>query len=421
MSDWVDPLWVDNRASVKGAGTHALIVGTSYYPFLKGGNNYPPDFDLSIDLRQVSIAATGAWKLANWLKSLGFSQNAKAQLATIRLLISPSEEERQQFPELLGLDPKHCITERESVRRALLEWKKDCAKNRDSVAIFYVSGHGVARSRLESYVLLQDFPKDEQAMLYCIDPRGVRDGMTGDNIARTQFYFIDACRDNLEEFQKFKWFGDPVRLNEEYEGLDERVWSMYFSTSPARKAYGTPGGGTFFSAALMDCLDGPSQRALSPPAEGASLPEQRSNWNISNLSLGLSLKSRVDEIVAEYNKQELAAAVAEGTTAKARKQTVLPEGVFNPMLLSVWPQPPKLFIHIHVEPEDRAMLAKATLQDLGNTVIFQGKDCVPRPLKFEDLSAVPYLLEIETQPGGQRKGPMLLTPKLPGIEHTVEF
>ena len=171
----------------------------------------------------------------------------------------------------------------------------------------------------------------------------------------------------------------------------------------------------------MDCLKGPGPRALFAPTDTAGLEEQKSNWNISNHSLALSLKTRVDEIVAEYNKQELDAALAQGKTAKARKQTVLPEGIFNPMLLSVWQQPPKLYIHIHVEPEDRAKIATATLQDLRNTVIFQDKECVPRPLKFEGLSAVPYLLDIQTQPGGQHKGPFVLTPKLPGIEHKVEF
>ena len=162
MSDWEDPLWVDNRAATKGAGTHAFIVGTSYYPFLKDGKNYPPKFELSIDLKQVSIAATGAWKFANWLTGPEFSLNAKAPLASIRLMLSPSEEERSAFPELKTLAPKHCSTERENVRSALMAWKEDCQKNGNSVAIFYVSGHGVARSPLESYVLLQDFPKDKQ-------------------------------------------------------------------------------------------------------------------------------------------------------------------------------------------------------------------------------------------------------------------
>jgi hypothetical protein len=167
----------------------------------------------------------------------------------------------------------------------------------------------------------------------------------------------------------------------------------------------------------MECLSGPECRALTAPAPGpGATPEQKESWHISNITLAQALKARVDEIVAEFNREEREA----GYKGVPRKQTVLPEGVFNPMLLTLWKEPPRLYIEINVEPGSAAEKAKVKLQDLSNHVLYEDRACIPRPLRFEDLAAVTYLVEVEIKAEGLRK-PLVINPALPGVKQTVNF
>ena len=95
MTPWVD------KAVASGASTHTLVLGTSYYQFLpQTDDDASPTDRQTFGLRQTKTPATSAWLFANWLKdSYG---NPNAPLGTVRLLLSPSEYEKQNVQGLVA-------------------------------------------------------------------------------------------------------------------------------------------------------------------------------------------------------------------------------------------------------------------------------------------------------------------------------
>src|SRR6266849_9591483 len=89
-------LLFDRREDVGDSpGTHALIVGISSYPYLRGGTDprAPDDFGFG----QLTSPAISAFRFGQWL-----SERAEppVPLATCRMMLAPSEAELSAEPDL---------------------------------------------------------------------------------------------------------------------------------------------------------------------------------------------------------------------------------------------------------------------------------------------------------------------------------
>ena len=82
---------------------------------------------------------------------------------------------------------------------AAAEWQSDAAADTRNICLFYFSGHGVQRKSSDSVLLLEDFGDHRGGMLRnAVDLDTIFHGMAHSSeqpkIAKTQLYFVDACR-----------------------------------------------------------------------------------------------------------------------------------------------------------------------------------------------------------------------------------
>lgn len=86
----------DNRHNLQGKpGLHALIAGVSRYRHLPGGGGPPAKEDWK--LPQLTATALTAYKIYRWL--IDRRDRLPKRLATVRLLLSPSDAEAQKIAE----------------------------------------------------------------------------------------------------------------------------------------------------------------------------------------------------------------------------------------------------------------------------------------------------------------------------------
>lgn len=370
-------LWVDKRTEITGPGVHALIIGVSDYEFLPAPNQFPQAGRVTFGLTKVNIPATGAFRVARWLRDKYWHPNAKVK--TIRLLLSPSEEELAQkdLPELKAEARQQPRAKRAEVWQAVQDWKQDCAGHPEDIAVLYVAGHGIQwGSKDDAIVLLEDFPKDERFLDWAIDIGKTLKGMSGDTMPQIQFYFVDACRIQPDEYSKFESAGDPVYPISKRGGDDLRAAPIYFAACPQTAAKGHRGRGTYFSEALVDCLD---LYARQGPIKNSSLLAAQTHWHVSVSSLSDTLQDRIKE-VARPDRE---------------KQDVVMGGLVRPAVFCASPAPPNVTVVVSVDPEDAAKLAFAELRDWSqSTVIKQSAPCVPRPLVLAEVPVGIYVLKV---------------------------
>lgn len=332
--------------------THALVIGTSYYSYLpqNPGDPVPDDGRVTLGLEQATTPASSALALARWLET--DYCNPDAPLGSIRLLVSPSREEKEQHDALATPEATVLCATTANVKAALRAWKHDCEKNRDHVAVFYAAGHGIQLSKDDSIVLLEDFADPSENVLGCaMDIGAIWRGMSNESAAKTQFYFVDACRIKPGVFRRYEHTPVGVTLDVEERGSAEAA-PIFFSAAPRSFALGEPGRGTLFCQALLDCF------AL----HGVNGPDEDDRWTVTTSSLLKSLPLRVAELAAEYREEQNA--VLGGLAV---------EEVFH-----VLPQPPKVPLHISLKPQEASQFARAKLWDgLTQEVIFENVGFTP--------------------------------------------
>jgi hypothetical protein len=281
----------DQRAAIGvNPGAHALIVGVSEYPHLGGGRTPVAD---PWDMTQLTSAASTAHKVFEWLKSATLT----APLATCRVLLSPSPIEAH----LAGVaDPATLANVKQEARA----WRADAASHPDNVTFFYFAGHGVQRTKEDAVLCLMDFRDPADTVLHrAIDVATLFGGMspspTQPNIARTQFYFIDACRAQLAQLGKFATPQTSAVFDLELGGQDDRRAPIFFASVSNHVAAAIPGVQTLFSRALLECFEG---------AAGDSLGEDESGvprWGVKLQSLIEALDLQVEDLNQELEGDQL--------------------------------------------------------------------------------------------------------------------
>jgi hypothetical protein len=373
-------LWVDKRSQDSSPGLHALVIGVSDYQFLPNANQFPELNRVTFGLTKVNIPATGALRVAQWLKTSYW--HPTVQVKTIRLLLSPSQEELAQpgFPDLVAaaLTQPRALTQ--DVWKAMQEWKVDCRGHVDDIALLYVAGHGVQwGSKDDAIVLLEDFSKDELFMNYTIDVGKTLKGMSGDDMPQAQFYFVDACRIQPDEYAKYEYAGSPLALGSKFTGEDLRAAPIYYAACPQTTAKGHRGKGTYFAEALVDCLE---TYALQGPIKNSAMAVARDHWHVSVAGLLANLQDRLTE-VARSDKE---------------KQNVVIGGNVRTAVFCASATPPNVTVVVDVDPDGAAQVAFAELWNFNRSMPIKPRaPCLPRPLMLRDVPPGLYLLEVSAK------------------------
>jgi hypothetical protein len=206
------------------AQTHALVIGVGEYPFLVGG--LAPGAT-TMGLGQLTSSVKSAEAFAYWLTAK--FTNSSAPLGSVELLLSPNAYapagQPPQAVERATLD---------NIKLAFKRWYDKCHANDDNVALFFFSGHGLEKEF--QLLLAEDFADPATGNIWerAINFTQSWYGM-GECKAVRQCYFIDACRET------------PIDL------LKTSNANAYVLKS---KAHGPANGVSYFTQALLDCLDG---------------------------------------------------------------------------------------------------------------------------------------------------------------------
>ena len=253
----VDPLCTDKRNELQGQpGVHALIVGVSEYEHLPPiGSNGDPLFKMT----RLTSPALSAYRFHSWLMKQKDEGKLFHPLKTCRVLLSPSLEERQAEPQI---DSIHNVGKAtfDGLKEAALAWRKDASNEPHDITIFYFCGHGLWSTPTETILALADFlalpagtPLD-----HCVNFANLKKGMAPqqgqENIALTQLYFVDCCR-NFPDY--LADVTDPTIgrvFDIKKNTSDQRKVSVYYSTVPGSFAVGIQGRESVFCEALLHAL-----------------------------------------------------------------------------------------------------------------------------------------------------------------------
>lgn len=254
-------LVVDNRAALGGKpGLHAFIVGVSGYPNLPARTATASD--AGFGMKQLSSTSLTALRIYEWLRDREQNGRLPLPLATCRVLLSPSAEETAQEPAFAQLNADPATSA--NFRAAATAWREDARAHRDGATFFYFSGHGVQRTGNDAVLLLEEFGAPGPALYHAAATGNLFDGMAPSpsqpDIARTQFYFVDACRNRPSQFNNFEALNVPdlwdIELSDgDPAHADNRHAPVFFAALAGTRAYALTGEQTVFSKALLNCLD----------------------------------------------------------------------------------------------------------------------------------------------------------------------
>ena len=359
-------LVVDNRETVSGQpALHALIIGVSQYPHLLGGSAPVAD---PWGMGQLTSTASTAALIAEWLQSP--DTRLPVRLATLRMLLSPAPTE----PHLTGrADP---ATLNNMIEEAAA-WRADASAHRGGHTLFYFAGHGIQRTKEDAVFCLEDFRRPPFAALHhTIDLATLHAGMSPapgrDDIARTQFYFVDACRVQPAEERNFAPMNTSAVFDRDLAGQDDRRSPVFYASISNATANAIPGRQTLFSIGLLECLKGAGADSLGQDDLGNDI------WGVSVNSLDRALKLEIEDL----------------NRAHQADQTYTQGGQFTDARICLLPGAPLVDIELSIDPE-AARRAGALLIKSGDNVtrLQQPAPVLPHPVR-QQLPAGLYSVEV---------------------------
>jgi hypothetical protein len=280
------------RLAEEDSQTHALIIGVNAYPHMPGGQKEdaapaPKHFGLS----QLTSPVASAAALTNWL--LEHHNNPNARLGSIELLLSPGKYTPSGEAAIkLGSTAGTSITVDEgtfdAIEKATGRWYIRANKHRDNVALFYFCGHGLEAS--DRYLLPADFGANPLNWTANIINLTETYNNMDRCLAKTQCFFIDACRDHPQELQAqaaLTSVGRPL-IGPQPGSILDRDWRIYHAAAPGQSAAGPPNRESYFTWALLACLAGMGAREQT----GIYAP-------VDHDSLGSALRELIDRLAEE--------------------------------------------------------------------------------------------------------------------------
>jgi Caspase domain len=220
-----------DRSDSADPQTHVFIVGVGRYP-AKGA---------ALPEAELSAAAFASWVLSR--HTLGV-----APLGSVELLLSCRTFDDGTRVHAIDAPTVTAIDD------AFQRWYARCDTHVRNVAIFYFCGHGMESHT--SLILGEDFRTVNGTYTRgAIDANATITQMAACN-ARTQLFLLDCCRDEAVTAPVFP----PGNLGHVLKGgpmkNNFRDAKVLRAASRGRQAYARRGEVTFFTSALIACLDG---------------------------------------------------------------------------------------------------------------------------------------------------------------------
>jgi hypothetical protein len=323
---------------------HVLIAGVSAYPNLPGLTD--PMRESALGMRQLSSPALSAFSLYRWIQQN--HEHLPLPLGTCELLLCPSQEELKAeaglAAVLAGGVSKSC-TLKDFLKAADL-WRQAAATDPESITWFYFAGHGAQRAVRDAVLLLEDFGEPGGgALRNAVDIGNIFDGMAPSdmypNIARTQFYFIDACRMRPDQFNRIAHQDTTQVFQVSLNVVDNRRAPICFAAISGEGAAGFRGKKSIFSEILLRCLDGSA-------GEFDETPEGKVEWHVTSDSITRAMQ----ELLKDWNEQGLNQHFA---------TSGLTHG--NPLLRKL-DGPPIVDVYIDIDPALARSLATIEVRDV---------------------------------------------------------
>lgn len=352
-------LLIDRRAELAGQpGLHALIVGVSQYVNLPPGDG-PADPNVGFGMQRLSSPALSAFHIFNWLNSPPPGVRLKVPIKTCRVLVAPSQEEQEKAPQLATLGTT--LPTRDAFVLAANEWRNDASHLQKDVTFFYFAGHGFKLSPEDVSLALCDFANPNMPSAdKCAKVANIRQGMAPTakfkNIAREQFYFVDACRNLPEAIMAYAPMTVPDVFTFALNVVDDRDTPTYFATTEGRQAAGRKGQPSVFCEALL--------HSLGRGSESGTEVDVNVEWRVTSQSLKRALD--------RYLQRKFSGLAPE----------VHLLGMIRDPYLTVLDGSPLVDIDIMVVPTD--FDGNVTVIDFSGTQLFE-----PRPFSLPFTSEVP--------------------------------
>lgn len=333
---------------------HALVVGVSSYPYLRGGAQAVAD---PWNMGQLSSTATSAFKIYEWLRKADAEQRLPVPLGTCRLLLSPSAGETA----LTGRVPPATI---DNLIAAADAWREDGKTHRDGMTILYFAGHGVQRTQEDAVLCLEDFRKPPAVGLnQCAALANIRGGMAPApgflDIARTQLYFIDACREHLAPLDKFEPMSTSTVFPVVLASTDDRSSPIFFAAIPNRAANAVPDDQSLFSRGLIECLEGEAGVAMNATPTG-EVP-----WAVTVTSLSESFDSyKIDDLNRRYQAD----------------QTYAPGGQMRQRVICFLKEAPMVRYSLEISPEAACAAGRLTFGPAHRPALLDAHPIAPHPV-----------------------------------------
>lgn len=373
-------------------GLHALIAGVSKYPHLMGGDKRLAEHHFG--LHSLSCTALSAYKIYQWLNGRDEAKSLPVPLASVRLLLSPSEGELAKEPAMAGF-PQCTLG---NFQDALEDWRREARSHRNNMTFLYIAGHGIGTYFGDTVFLLEDFGDGRGGPLgKAVTTSDIYDGMVrcklASKMAGTQLYFLDMCRTFPPEQKEYRtWKTAPlwkIPLPGSKSGdRDDRNAPRFYASLPNDQAYTIKDEQTIFSKVLLDCLNNDAGDLI--PING----EER--WLVSVGTLTTALHRFVEHYISNLPLLD------------QRDQQVVVDGVGNPdTIIHFLGKPPDENVVLTVDPDAACnhMQVKVTGQD--NIEVWS----LPAPLS-------PHPYKGTLKPGYYRLDAKFSPPTDPFMDHT---
>jgi hypothetical protein len=229
--------------------THALVIGVGAYPHLLGGTVVEREPATVLrGLGQLTSPVVSASDFALWLTR--HADGFVKPLASVQLLLSPGTA---VVPENVPAGVEAATFT--NIRAAFKNWVERCDQSSDNLGLFFFCGHGV---QAEVMLLLpEDFGEDSNAPWdTAIDFSTTFTGMN-DCKAKTQCYFLDACRERPIEVLKTVGgaHGRPLKTTQQLR-FTPRDAPVLLSAPQGWQAQGPANEKSYFTEALIRSLEG---------------------------------------------------------------------------------------------------------------------------------------------------------------------
>ncbi|MFF3411673.1 caspase family protein [Streptomyces sp. NPDC002742] len=264
------------ESGLAGPAVHALVIGVGAYDWFLGGTHHEKgrrgDW-LSKEFTQLASPPVSARALCEGLLEGFRDLPGGLSLGSLEAVVSAKEQMILKGDD--GAEVPLGPATLEGVEEAFLSWYDRCDSDPDNVALFFFCGHGVQVGRGPQILLLQDTGKNSHGYFRtALELDALVEGMEG-NSARTQCFFVDACRFAPERLYREK----EVRATRLLEPLGRPITRdrvVLHSTQRGAKAHGSLEGEgvTHFTEAVLRAL-------LTPESDSAGAA-----WTVTTETVG---------------------------------------------------------------------------------------------------------------------------------------